>query len=421
MRVIDTLVWRSITRWLERYSGRVPGMRHCFIRHSTAFEPQNVLVSDYDLAFFVGAGSFDDLRHYAAAIRRDLGKVRVLDPIVLPATEAAYRLCATHYVHRSLYPMHRWRRVYGEPLVLAENPCTPPPLDHSPEGFLYGYLVPVLLGEVPRHRFERTLVRRKLHRERVQFGGLEHQKPPPRLHDVVAHQVRSWDAFYRESESPPPEGRIEVHPFRADVCAPFRGRWTGTGAGNDWAAVDSVWIYPALHGGPVPCVTVNFKSSISGVECREVLGAVLGIFRGLEFRLFVGTEASMLGRLGGLSRVSLLEPWLARASGYCLYGDPDLRDRIREPRAREIREKLREYFLYLSYRVFPGTTSPYWLYALCFTVDHLLNHRELALESDQLAGIYRREFLSESGFEDADGKQRLLRAWKELHGLDLFA
>jgi hypothetical protein len=61
------------------------------------------------------------------------------------------------------------------------------------------------------------------------------------------------------------------------------------------------------------------------------------------------------------------------------------------------------------------------LYALCFTVDHLLNHRELALESDQLAGIYRREFLSESGFQDADGKQRLLRAWKELHGLDLFA
>ena len=177
MSLIDTLAWRSIVRWLELYSRRNRSVRHCFIRHSTAHEAQNVLVSDYDLAFFVDARDFNDVRSHTIRIRRDLQKARVLDSIVLPATDAAYRLCASHYPHRSLYPMKNWRCVHGESLALPETPYRPPPLDHSPEGFLYGYLVPIMLGKMQRHRFERALVRRKLEREQLQFGGPQRRPP----------------------------------------------------------------------------------------------------------------------------------------------------------------------------------------------------------------------------------------------------
>ena len=421
MTIIDTLTWRLITRWLERYSRRHPGVRHCFIRHSTASGAQNVLLSDYDLSFFVNARDFDEVRSHAICIRHDLKKARILDSIVLPASEAAYRLCASHYAHRSLYPMKNWRCVYGESLPIPETIYRPPPLDHSPEGFLYGYLIPVIQGKTNRHPFERAFMRRKLERERSQYGGRPGRRPPARFYEVVTDQIRTWDRFYGEINFSAPDKRVSVRPIRGSVCEAFADRWASLGAaGKGWTAVKSIWVYPAVHNDRAPHVAVNFQSSVSAADCEKSLCIVRRTFRDLEFQLHVGTERSMLGRLGGLNRVSLLEPWLARTFGHCLYGEPDLRDQIREPSTQEIAEKLQEYFLYLSYRVFPGSLCPYALYRLCFTADHLLKRRELVLESEDLADIYGQDFLPESGFEGSHGKQRLLDAWKGLHGLDLF-
>jgi hypothetical protein len=421
MSTIDTLAWRFVNRWLERYSQRHRGVSHCFMRHSTASGAQSLLLSDYDLCFFVNTRDFDELRNHTIRIRRDLKKARVLDSIVLPASGAAYRLCASHYAHRSLYPMKNWRCVYGESLALPEADYRPPPLDHSPEGFLCGYLVPVIRGKTRRHPFEGAFMRRKLERERSQYGGHPRRRPLTSFYEVVTDQIRTWDRFYGEINFSTPDTRVPVRPIRDSVCEAFVNRWASMGATSEaWTAVNSVWVYPAIHNHRAPHVAVNFQSSVSAADCDRSLCIVLRTFHGLEFQLRVGTERSMLGRLGGLSRVSLLEPWLARAFGHCLYGEPDVRDRIPEPSMREVREKLQEYFLYLSYRVFPGSLCPYALYRLCFTADHLLKRRELVLDSEHLADIYGRDFLPESGFEASDGKQRLLEAWKELHNLDLF-
>ena len=207
MNPIDWLAWRSFTKLLERYSRRQEGVRHCFIRHSTAWEAQNLLVSDYDLAFFVDARDFDELRSHTRRMQADLKRARIVDSIVLPATEAAYRLAATHYAQRSLYPMESWRRVHGEPLARLEAPRRPPPLDHSPEAFLYSYLVPVFLGRIRRHPFERTLLRRKSERESVRFGRDPRPRRPAAFHEILAEQVHTWDHFYRRVELPRPTSR----------------------------------------------------------------------------------------------------------------------------------------------------------------------------------------------------------------------
>jgi hypothetical protein len=156
------------------------------------------------------------------------------------------------------------------------------------------------------------------------------------------------------------------------------------------------------------------------VLCERSLRTVLEAFRDLDFELLIGTERSMVGRLGGLARVSLLEPWLCRAFGRCLHGDAELGLRIREPALAEIRDKLRELFLYLSYRVFPGNRCPFPLYRLCFTLDHLFARSELVVDAGELSTIYGTDMLSESEFAASRSKEPLLAAWRELHGLDLF-
>ena len=185
--------------------------------------------------------------------------------------------------------------------------------------------------------------------------------------------------------------------------------------------MDSVWVHPAFHRDDrAPRVTVNFQAAVCARDCERSLGVVLETFRGLKHLLFVGTERAMLGRLGALNRVSLVEPWLARAFGHCLHGNPGLKDDIREPSIEELRDKLREYFLYLCYRVFVGTSYPYALYRLCFAMHHLFNRRELVLDPEDLADFYGCDFLPESALEGPAGRQKLTNAWKDLHGLDLF-
>lgn len=417
MRVVDNLAWRAVTRWLERYSRRNPGIRHCFVRHSSASGAQDLLLSDHDLAFFVDAADIDALRSQTLRIHGDLKKYRIFDAIVLPATPAAYRLCAAHYVQRSRYPMDRWRRVYGQPLDLPARPYRPPPLDHAPESFLFSYLLPAVRGDGRRHPLESAFLRRKL----APDGELP-AKSGPGLHDAVVHEVRAWDRYYETLDLPAGEPGIAVHPAENDVCRTVAERWSRSlGDSKAWPSVDSIWVYPATHDAGTPVISLNFEPAVSAPDCEKSLGTLMRVLGDLEFSLVVGTERSMLGRLGGLSRLSLLEPWLARTSGHCLLGNPGLRERIREPHLEELREKISEYFLYLSYRVFPRDSYPGTLYTLSFTLDHLLRNRELVFSPGNLAERYGPLFQPDSGAPGTDRRRRVLDAWKTLHGLDLFA
>jgi hypothetical protein len=418
---LDNIAWRGVRLWLERYCRGNTTIRHCFIRHSTAWSPQNLWVSDYDLAFFVEATSFREVQLRASAIREDLRRGLILDAIVLPANPKAYNLCATHYVHRSLYPMNHWRHIYGGPITISDAASPPLPLDHCPEGFLYGYVTPILQGKKRPRLGHRTMMKRKLERESMQITGAPPRDSASELYGVVAEEIRLWDEFYRTLSSVPTDGQAEVWPVKDQPHLAFADRW----AKADWPrsklpGVASVWIYPSFRYDSKPYVVLNFDRAVSRDDCRTSIVGLVKTFEGLDFELLLGTERSMVGRLAGLSRVTLLEPWLREAFGQCVYGDKTAAQKIREPSADELREKLREYFLYLSYRVFPGGACPYSLYRLCFTLDYFFRRRELVLDSEDLADIYGREFLQKSQFEGSERRERVLEAFKSLHGLHLF-
>lgn len=422
MRVIDTLAWRAVTRWLEGYSRRNPGVRHCFIRHSTASGAQNLLLSDHDLAFFVDATNIDEFRRQTLRIHGDLKKYRVFDSIVLPATPTAYRLCAAHYVQRSRYPMDHWRRIHGEPLALPACPYRPPPLDHAPESFLFSYLLPAVRGAARRHPFEAAFLRRKLAPGGKPVDGVRPTKSASGLFGAIVHEIRAWDIFYGAVNLPSSNQAIKVISPETDICQPVVERWNRSlGHSKGWPSVDSIWVYPGTHDAKNPVVSLNFKASVSAPDCEKSLGSLLRVLNGVEFALLVGTERSMQGRLGGLSRLSLLEPWLVRECGHCLLGNPDLQVRIREPILEELRQKVLEYFLYLSYRVFPRDAYPDTLFRLCFTLDHLFRRHELALDSKKLAALYGSDFQQGAGSKGSYRRHQVLSAWKKFHGLDLFA
>src|SRR5579862_21604 len=407
MMWLDRVAWGAILLWLEKYCRQNGTIQHCFIRHSTAWTPQNLWISDYDLAFFVEANSFSELRNRTIRIRRDLKKGVIFDAIVLPATPTAYSLCASHYAHRFLYPMNRWRCVYGAPIAIPDVASADLPLDHCPEGFLYGYVTPILQRRKRIHPAHRTLMKRKLEREVLQITNAVAQRVRTTgLYDVVAQDVRLCDEFYLKLSLLPNQEAVQVWPTKRRPYSAFVSRWNVA----DWSrsglpGVESVWIYSSVSDDHKPYVVLNFDRMISRNNCKAAVDGLLKTFRGLEFNLLLGTERSMVGRLRGLSRVTLLEPWLCKSFGYCLYGDETTAAEISEPSIGEVKEKLKEYYLYLSYRVLPGTSHPYFLYRLCFTLDYLFRHRQLVVDSEDLADIYGREFLLQFQFEGSDSRQ----------------
>lgn len=421
MTWLDNIAWRAVQQWLERYCRRNTTIQHCFIRHSTAWSPQNLWVSDYDLAFFVQATGFRELQLRASTIRMDLKRGLVLDAIVLPANPKAYSLCATHYVHRSLYPMNHWRHIYGASITISEAFSPSLPLDHCPEGFLYGYVTPILQGKKRRRLGHRTLMKRKLERESIQITGALPRESASELYEVVAEDIRLWDEFYRKLAFVSADGQAKVWPVKTQPHLAFADRWAKADLPRPkLPGVASVWIYPSFHYDSKPYVALNFEQAVSRDDCRIAIVGLLKTFERLDFNLLLGTERSMVGRLNGLSRVTLLEPWLHKAFGQCLYGDKSAAQTILEPSSEELKEKLKEYFLYLSYRVFPGGACPYSLYRLCFTMDYFFQRRELVLDSADLADIYGQDFLPKFQFEGSERRERVLEAFKSLHGLHLF-
>jgi hypothetical protein len=167
-------------------------------------------------------------------------------------------------------------------------------------------------------------------------------------------------------------------------------------------------------------VALNVKPSLPALAFREIIRLVLKAFYGLDYTLLLGTEESMIGRINGLSRVSLLEPWLFKYKGQCLFGDSNIREKIIEPSSEMLKEKYRELLLYFSYSHLWRDTYPYALYRLLFTLDYLLKHSEVIVESSVLAGIYGKEFIPEEKFRPLEDTGKLFAALKEKHAFDLF-
>jgi hypothetical protein len=422
MNAIDHIVWVSVQRWLERRCRGHKAIRHCFIRHSTAGGAQGVLLADFDLIFFVDGANFDDVLPLARRLHDRLRILRVFDCITLPATAAAYRLCASHYPFRSIYPMESWRRVHGEELAIpAASRIGPPPLDHVPEAFLLSYVLPVLRKKRKGHILQRALLRRKLNIDSVRITGQPASGTGSGIYDVLAAEVRLWDQFYRRLGLAAGGSRIQVRTGKLRFGNAFSERWHRAGLNlSRLRGLASLWVYPCFFDRRAPYVAVNLEEHVTSEECSRSIRGILTAFDGLDFRLHVGTEQSMRARLGGLSRVSLIDPWLFKSMGQCLAGDETTRDQVREPALEEVKEKLKEYLLYLSYRVFCLRPYPYALYSLAFALDQLFRRHELITDEAELGESYGKVFLPPSQLQGPEGRSRFLGAWKELHGFDLF-
>jgi hypothetical protein len=240
--------------------------------------------------------------------------------------------------------------------------------------------------------------------------------------EVVVSQIRSWDRFYSKIEADETEPGIAVRAVDTAYCDSFIRRWTSSRPNSEiFESLESLWVYPNFRNDSPPNLVLNFAPVVSARSLEATLKVLLNMFRGLTFTLLLGTERSMLGRLEYLARVSLLEPWLFKAAGRCLYGNAEVRYRIREPSISELKTKLRESFLYFSYRVFPRAEIHPSYYTLAFKLDHLMQKRELVIRDEDLQEIYGRDAFAVSGSAGSAGNEKIRQAWKDLHGLDLFA
>ena len=418
--------WTTVKKILTNYALDKKNIPRCYLRHSAAFGPQNLFLSDFDVTFFVDANTIDELRQARRLIFQDLKKKEILyrllqRPIILPATNNAYTVCQKYYPHRSIYPMETWLSVDQElPMIAPLDSKYSLPLDHTPEGFLSCYMIPVLMGQRRRHIFENALITRNLKKDslytKVGYPG----RSKTVFYGSLLADMDIWKQFYKNFKFYESLQKIDFNQDEPIYYPIFFERWkTARQDLSDLGGIASLWIYPSSHDDACPNIALNLKPMITAHVSEKVILSVLKVFHGLRYSLLVGREESMLGRINGLSRVSLLEPWLFKYYGYCFSGDPEIKRMIVEPSMDILKQKYQEFLLYVLCGLIWGR-YPYAVYRLCFTLDHLFKEKELILNSKKLFEIYGQEFILEEKFDHRKDTPRFLQSLKEKHGFDLF-
>ena len=219
-------------------------------------------------------------------------------------------------------------------------------------------------------------------------------------------------------------GRINFHRYSRFDHSKFSLRWDkAVPSLRDTAGLISLWVYPTSHRDDCVNVSLNLKPDITARECRSIIRIVLEAFRGTNYTLFLGSEEAMLGRISCLSGHALLDPWLFKYQGTCLLGDPRIKEMIKEPKLRIVKEKYRDLlftFLILSTPFMRDNLYPYAFYRLCFTLDHLFKNNEIILDDRRLLEIYGAEFITGDKFDPKIHTLGFLSALKEKHDFDLF-
>ncbi|MGA2775014.1 MAG: hypothetical protein ABSE81_03000 [Candidatus Omnitrophota bacterium] len=421
------IFWVIIKKKLFSYWRRNRNIYRCYIRHSAALEPQNPFLSDWDVVFFITASNIDELRKVRKQIDRDfkrsfIFRYLIQHSLTLPATKNAYDLCKKYYPFRSIYPIETWLSVDKEiPVTSIPTKNLSLPLDHTPENFFACYMVPALMGKIKHNIFERAFITRKLKKDYL-WTEISY----PRInflsfYEVLLAEIDIWDQFYKKIEFIKNDEKITFRSGNFFSYLNFIERWRTTpNYCKDSEKVSSLWIYPASHNDNIPNVSLNLKPSISTKTCQKIISMVLKTFSGLDYTLLLGTEESMIGRINGLSGVCLLEPWLFKYQGCCLFGDPLIKGKIIKPSLQMLKQKYQEFLFYLFNRFLRQNPSPYAIYRLCFTLDYLFKHSEIILDNNELAKIYGTEFIPESKFNSRADTPKLLLSLKNKHGFDLF-
>lgn len=417
-----------ILKLLNSYVRKNTFISRCYVRHSMAFEAQNPFLSDFDLAFFVRANNFCELQKAHRTISKGLEKFRLFKKvasnfIVLPDTAKAYSLCRQYYSFRSIYPMQTWFLCGSNQSPMPAKIQHSIPLDHVPETALIFYMIPVLRKQRLSHPFERLLVKRMVQKDYLWAGVNGKRKHLASFHQALLTDIDIWGEFYKGMDYPnnKPRGIVFKLRKRPDYTA-FINRWDiaqrfiGGLVGN----VSSLWVHPSSIGDNWPNLVINFRPSISAQKLRRIVTAILRIFEGLNYNLLLGYEESMIGRISGLSRLNLLEPWLLKYYGCCLYGNPHAKGNIVEPSMDTLRKKYQESLLYLFSHCLEQVIFNYNFYKLCFTMDHLFKYGEIILEEDGLNAIYGNEFIPRDKFNYPSSLPSFLSSVEKRHDFSLF-
>jgi hypothetical protein len=406
----------------------------CYLRHSAAHESPNPLLSDFDLIFFVSSANAEELARRRAGIVMDMDRWPVFgrlskDRIFMPDTPQAYALCRESYPFRSIYPFESWYRIGEAGLSARSSLQVQLPLDHVPESFLLFYLVRTALDR-QRRPLERAFIRRKLLADCRNIHGLQSQAEVPALSgadyldQAFAHEIRMWDRFYGRLEFAAARETVTVTLAEAQDVSRFGERWAMT---RDRSmrqmpkGVSSIWVYPSSHRDRHPYVSLNLQAGAAAGDCLNAQRVMREAFAGFRLSLLVGTEGSMAGRINGLGRLAVFEPWLFRTSGICLLGDCDLRDQVIEPPPEQVLRKFREFALYSCYRWFSvGVPPAYAAYRLIFAMAQMVTSRELVLDDERLQQIFGSEYVSEEVYCSGSAGDVYLAALRNCLGIDIF-
>jgi hypothetical protein len=347
------------------------------------------------------------------------------DMTFLPDTKNAIELCRKNYPFRSLYPFETWLAVDGG---TAEGPAVAPrfsvPLDLVPELLINYHIIPILKRQKKGRILESSFLRRRLKKDCLVTQEPFPQNGPGRLFDVLCAQINIWDKFYKKMKAVDSGERINFHRYGRFDHSWFSQRWNKTfSPSRDAAGLISLWVYPILHKDDCVNVSLNLKPDITPRECRRIIRITLEAFKYADYILFLGSEESMLGRINTLSGHALLDPWLFKYHGTCLFGDPRIKERTKEPKLQIVKEKYQDLlltFFMLSTPFMCDNSYPYVFYKLCFTLDHLFKNNEIILDDRRLSEIYGAEFITEDKFDPKIHTSGFLSALKQKHGFDIF-
>ena len=424
------ITWLFIKDLLARFLRENEFISDCYIRHSAAFEPQNPFLSDFDLTFFLKVKNPEELFSRQAIISQKINHHLILRRLcsgflTLPDTENARRLCRQYYPFRSVYPMETWVSVGDIQPSQSLKVRHSLPLDCSPENALQYYITKVLQGHRPRHVFEPFLLKHSLKKDYTIAGQKPENTAPELFYEIILEEINIWSQFYESINVPHQRNLQDI------MLKPFVGYdilfncLEGLSTINFNSIIDqsltSIWVYPDYRDDLSPHVVVNFKPGISAHMCRQALEEVVRSLQGFGYHLVIGREESMVGRINGLSRTCLLDPWLFKHYGKCILGNPDVKNKIIEPDMEIFRKKFYEiFFRFVSEAMYAPYNYKYSYFKTCFICDRLLNQYELVLDERDLSGIYGSEFIDENDFFWERDTPLLLSFLERRHNFKLF-
>ena len=401
--LLDWVVWRLVKARLGVFVRKNKLVERCYLRHSSAFGPQDIFFSDFDLTFLVDSGSLSNFlknrQHLFEVFGHDpiLKRVRT-DLIILPAGDQSDDLVSKHYHFRSIYPFETWRLPEGAQRsgIGIIRPIFP--LDQAPECSLFLHLLPIIFSGRKMRRLEKAYLRRRIVKNAARVGV---DIPIRRIvseYSALLSEIEIWGSFYDRLDCPAHhENVVFEHDQGVDFKA-FQSRWKAAPPClKDDETIASIWVYPNWFNEGVPYLSVNFQPQVTESACRQALMALKELFSGISFSPLVGREGSMLGRINGLARFHLFEPWLFERFGLCLHGDPSLRVKIKMPSRVALNEKFRELmFFFFDYAMHQQNCYQY--YKLPYIMDHLRVSGSILLKTNDLAKMYEGSFVPRNQF-----------------------